>query len=237
MTGIPWFRVDLADFTRGDPPAVSVTARNVKIKLVVRGLRYRQVCPRPALGASRVMRRAVVPEQSMRRSPREVGYVPRIVALIDSAEVRIDNCLDHRHGHLSPCRVYGRSAQAEPDRKAGLAPRCSWSPARGDFPGTRCRVHGWRTRLGSMTQAPRPGVRHRARPSRGRTAARPHLPGADRRTPGRAADRRHRLDGRRDTTGAYLITLHSTYGQGGRASYAPTISYPDGPWGWEGDMP
>lgn len=39
------------------------------------------------------------------------------------------------------------------------------------------------------------------------------------------------------TTGAYLITLHSAYGPGGRASYAPTISRPDGPWVWEGDVP
>ncbi|MDT0493638.1 hypothetical protein RM717_24365 [Streptomyces griseus] len=30
------------------------------------------------------------------------------------------------------------------------------------------------------------------------------------------------------TTGAYLITLHS--------AYAPTISRPDGPWVWEGDV-
>ncbi|MFF2227029.1 hypothetical protein ACFVV7_27350 [Streptomyces globisporus] len=38
------------------------------------------------------------------------------------------------------------------------------------------------------------------------------------------------------TTGAYLITLHSAYGPGGRSSYAPTISRPDGPWVWEGDL-
>ncbi|MFF2721324.1 hypothetical protein [Streptomyces sp. NPDC058011] len=31
------------------------------------------------------------------------------------------------------------------------------------------------------------------------------------------------------TTGTYLITLHSAYGPGGRASYAPTISRPDAP--------
>ncbi|MFJ8982562.1 hypothetical protein [Streptomyces sp. NPDC102282] len=39
------------------------------------------------------------------------------------------------------------------------------------------------------------------------------------------------------TTGAYLITPHSTYGPGGRASYGPTFSRPDGPWVWEGDVP
>lgn len=39
------------------------------------------------------------------------------------------------------------------------------------------------------------------------------------------------------TAGAYLITPHSTYGPGGRASYAPTFSRPDGPWVWEGDVP
>ncbi|SCK62681.1 MULTISPECIES: hypothetical protein [unclassified Streptomyces] len=39
------------------------------------------------------------------------------------------------------------------------------------------------------------------------------------------------------TTGAYLIPLHSTYGPGGRASYALTISRPDGPWVYEGDVP
>ncbi|MFD8622092.1 hypothetical protein [Streptomyces sp. NPDC059513] len=36
------------------------------------------------------------------------------------------------------------------------------------------------------------------------------------------------------TTGAYLITPH---GPGGRASYAPTISRPNGPWVWESDVP
>ncbi|MFE3476544.1 hypothetical protein [Streptomyces sp. B27] len=39
------------------------------------------------------------------------------------------------------------------------------------------------------------------------------------------------------TTGAYLITPHPAYGPGGRASYAPTISRPDGPSVWEGDVP
>ncbi|WP_331735262.1 hypothetical protein OG379_40440 (plasmid) [Streptomyces sp. NBC_01166] len=39
------------------------------------------------------------------------------------------------------------------------------------------------------------------------------------------------------TLGAYLITPHSAYGPGGRASYAPTFSRPDGPWVWEGDVP
>jgi hypothetical protein len=39
------------------------------------------------------------------------------------------------------------------------------------------------------------------------------------------------------TTGAYLITPHSAYGPGGRAAYVPTISRPDGPWVWEGDVP
>ncbi|HWU05106.1 MAG TPA: hypothetical protein VN520_01635 [Streptomyces sp.] len=39
------------------------------------------------------------------------------------------------------------------------------------------------------------------------------------------------------TTGAYLITEHSAYGPGGRASYAPTFNRPDGPWVWEGDVP
>ncbi|MCY1649420.1 hypothetical protein ACN6LF_002203 [[Kitasatospora] papulosa] len=31
------------------------------------------------------------------------------------------------------------------------------------------------------------------------------------------------------TTGAYLITPHSTYGPGGRASYGPTSTRPNGP--------
>lgn len=39
------------------------------------------------------------------------------------------------------------------------------------------------------------------------------------------------------TGGAYLITPHSTYGPGGRSSYAPTISNPDGSWVWEGQVP
>ncbi|RAS23982.1 hypothetical protein BCL80_11580 [Streptomyces avidinii] len=39
------------------------------------------------------------------------------------------------------------------------------------------------------------------------------------------------------TAGAYLITPHSTYGPGGRASYGPTFSRPAGPWVWEGDTP
>ncbi|PVC80856.1 hypothetical protein DBP19_35040 [Streptomyces sp. CS090A] len=39
------------------------------------------------------------------------------------------------------------------------------------------------------------------------------------------------------TAGAYLITPHTAYGPGGRSSYAPTISRPDGPWVWEGDVP
>ncbi|MEV0749828.1 hypothetical protein AB0I75_32255 [Streptomyces sp. NPDC050273] len=39
------------------------------------------------------------------------------------------------------------------------------------------------------------------------------------------------------TAGAFLITPHSTYGPGGRASYGPTFSRPDGPWVWEGDVP
>ncbi|WP_030592966.1 hypothetical protein [Streptomyces anulatus] len=39
------------------------------------------------------------------------------------------------------------------------------------------------------------------------------------------------------TTGAYLITPHSAFGPGGRASYAPTFSRPGGPWVWEGDVP
>ncbi|OKK05312.1 hypothetical protein AMK09_37860 [Streptomyces sp. CB02488] len=39
------------------------------------------------------------------------------------------------------------------------------------------------------------------------------------------------------TTGAYLITPHSAFGPGGRASYGPTFSRPDGPWVWEGDVP
>ncbi|MFJ8768794.1 hypothetical protein [Streptomyces clavifer] len=38
------------------------------------------------------------------------------------------------------------------------------------------------------------------------------------------------------TAGAYLITPHSTYGPGGRASYGPTFTRPDGPWVWEGDV-
>ncbi|MFE6189136.1 hypothetical protein ACFQ6U_32405 [Streptomyces sp. NPDC056465] len=37
--------------------------------------------------------------------------------------------------------------------------------------------------------------------------------------------------------GAYLITPHSAYGPGGRASYGPTFSRPWGPWVWEGDVP
>lgn len=39
------------------------------------------------------------------------------------------------------------------------------------------------------------------------------------------------------TAGAYLITPHSAYGPGGRASYGPTFSHPTGPWVWEGDVP
>ncbi|MEV5864358.1 hypothetical protein AB0L83_32145 [Streptomyces sp. NPDC052071] len=39
------------------------------------------------------------------------------------------------------------------------------------------------------------------------------------------------------TTGAQLIIPHSAYGAGGRASYGPTFSRPDGPWVWEGDVP
>ncbi|MFD9789298.1 hypothetical protein ACFWYX_35955 [[Kitasatospora] papulosa] len=39
------------------------------------------------------------------------------------------------------------------------------------------------------------------------------------------------------TAGAYLITPHSTYGPGGRASYGPTFTRPNGPWVWEGDVP
>ncbi|MDX3186163.1 hypothetical protein AB0D56_32690 [Streptomyces sp. NPDC048209] len=39
------------------------------------------------------------------------------------------------------------------------------------------------------------------------------------------------------TAGAYLITPHSTYGPGGRASYGPTFTRPNGPWVWEGDAP
>ncbi|MEE1774846.1 hypothetical protein PUR25_01910 [Streptomyces sp. JV181] len=60
------------------------------------------------------------------------------------------------------------------------------------------------------------------------------LPGHDRRTVRRAVARR-----RRDNcaTGAYLITPHSAYGPGGRDSYGPTFSRPDGPWVWEGDVP
>ena len=38
-------------------------------------------------------------------------------------------------------------------------------------------------------------------------------------------------------TGAYLVTPHSTYGPGGRASYGPTFSRPDGPWVRKGDVP
>ncbi|MDX2748529.1 hypothetical protein [Streptomyces sp. NRRL_B-2557] len=37
--------------------------------------------------------------------------------------------------------------------------------------------------------------------------------------------------------GAQLITSQSAYGPGGRASYGPTFSRPDGPWVWEGDVP
>ncbi|WP_097968469.1 hypothetical protein OG333_37315 (plasmid) [Streptomyces anulatus] len=43
--------------------------------------------------------------------------------------------------------------------------------------------------------------------------------------------------GKQITTGAYMITPHSAYRPGGRASYAPTISHPDGPWVWEGNVP
>ncbi|MFJ2095203.1 hypothetical protein ACIOEW_39065 [Streptomyces sp. NPDC087901] len=39
------------------------------------------------------------------------------------------------------------------------------------------------------------------------------------------------------TTGAYLITPHSVYGPGDRASYGPTFSLPGGPRVWEGDTP
>lgn len=38
------------------------------------------------------------------------------------------------------------------------------------------------------------------------------------------------------TAGAYLIIPHSGYRPGGRASYGPTFSRPDGPWVWEGDV-
>ncbi|MFJ8982431.1 hypothetical protein [Streptomyces sp. NPDC102282] len=39
------------------------------------------------------------------------------------------------------------------------------------------------------------------------------------------------------TTGVHLIAPHTAYEPGGRSSYAPTFSRPDGPWVWEGDMP
>ncbi|HWU12010.1 MAG TPA: hypothetical protein VN520_37650 [Streptomyces sp.] len=38
------------------------------------------------------------------------------------------------------------------------------------------------------------------------------------------------------TIGAFLITPHSAYGPGGRASYAPAFSNPEGRWVWEGDV-
>lgn len=37
--------------------------------------------------------------------------------------------------------------------------------------------------------------------------------------------------------GAYLITPLSLYGPGGRASYAPALDDPEGPFVWEGDVP
>lgn len=46
------------------------------------------------------MWQVVIREQSTRRSGREVGHGCQIVALVDSADARIDDCLDHRHGQL-----------------------------------------------------------------------------------------------------------------------------------------
>jgi hypothetical protein len=37
--------------------------------------------------------------------------------------------------------------------------------------------------------------------------------------------------------GADLITPLSAYGPGGRASYSPTLSYLEGPFVWDGDVP